>query len=214
MTKESRPPVKVVVTDGQTWEKPYEWSCGACRSPYGEQLDQALAEGWSYRSVRKFFAGRKPACPNELILRHHVDCGHLIEPHLKARLAFEEAAAGRGEDTGTASARGEDALAAIVRQGTAQLLGGMVDVRASDMVAAVRLQEQITARRDGEGVEASAWQQALMSFFEIVKGYLTPAQWKQFVGEVYSSQELRQVLARDDRSLPGGTDAPGRAGSL
>jgi hypothetical protein len=45
-----------------------------------------------------------------------------------------------------------------------------------------------------------------MSFFEIVKGYLTPAQWRQFVGDVYSSQELRQVLNRDDRALPGGPD--------
>jgi hypothetical protein len=44
-----------------------------------------------------------------------------------------------------------------------------------------------------------------MSFFEIVKGYLTPAQWKQFTGDVYSSPELRQVLARDERTLPGGT---------
>jgi hypothetical protein len=206
MTTPSRPGVKLVVTDEKTWEKPYERSCGACRSPYGEQIDEALAEGWSYKAVQKFFAGRKPACPNVVILRHHVDRGHLIPPHLRARLAFEEAAAGRGDDTGTSSARGEDALAAIVRQGTAQLLGGMTDVRASDMVAAVRLQEQIAARRDGEGVEASAWQTAFMSFFEIVKGYLTPAQWKQFVGEVYSSQELRQVLVRDDRSLPGGTD--------
>lgn len=206
MTKENRPGVKVVVTDEQTWEKPYEWGCGACRSPYGEQIDQAIAEGWSYKAVRKFFAGRKPACPNEVILRHHVDHGHLIPPHLKARLAFEEAAAGRGDDTATDSARGEDALAAIVRQGTAQLLGGMTDIRASDVVAAVRLQEQMAARRDGEGVEASVWQQAFMSFFEIVKGYLTPQQWKQFVGDVYSSQELRQLLARDDRALPGGTD--------
>lgn len=206
MTTGSRPGTKVVVTDEQEWEKPYEWGCGACRSPYGDQIDQALAEGWSYKAVRKFFAGRKPAAPNEVILRHHVEQGHLIPPHLRARVAFEEAAAGRGDDTGSDSARGEDALAAIVRAGQAQLLGGMVDVKASDMVAAVRLQEQIAARRDGEGVEASAWQSALMSFFEIVKGYLTPAQWKQFVGDVYSSAELRQVLARDDRSLPGGTD--------
>jgi len=196
--------MKLVVTDEQTYEKPYEWGCGACRSPYGEQIDQALAEGWSYKAVRKFFAGRKPACPNEVILRHHVDHGHLIEPHLKARLAFEEAASARGDDTGSSSAKGEDALAAIIRHGTAQLLGGMVDVRASDMVAAVRLQEQISARRDGEGVEASAWQGAFMAFFEIVRGYLSPAQWKQFVGDAYSSPEIRAVLTQDDRALPGG----------
>lgn len=201
----SKPGIRVVVTDEQTWEKPWEASCGACRSPYGDQIDQALAEGWSYRAVRKFLAGRKPSCPNDVILRHHVDHGHLIPPHLKARLAFEEAAAARGGDTGSESAGGEDALAAIIRQGTAQLLGGMTDVKASDMVAAVRLQEQIARARDGEGVEASAWQAALMSFFEIVRGYLSPAQWKQFVGDAYSSPEIRQVLAQD-RALPGGTD--------
>lgn len=204
MTTPSRTGFKVVVTDERTWEKPYEVGCGACRSPYGEQIDQALAEGWSYRTVRKFLAYRKPACPNEVILRHHVEHGHLIPPHLQARIAFEEAAAARGDDTSTASARGEDALAAILRQGMTQLLGGMVDVKASDMVAAVRLQEQMAARRDGEGVEASAWQGAFMSFFEIVRGYLTPAQWKQFVGDAYSSPEIRAVLAQGDRALPGG----------
>lgn len=205
-TKESRPRVKFVTTDDQTWEKPYEWGCGACRSPYGDQIDQALAEGWSYKAVRKFFAGRKPGCPNEVILRYHVENAHLIPPHLKARLAFEEAARERGDDPAADSARGEDALAAIIRQGTSQLLSGMIDVRPSDMVAAVRLQEQIARARDGEGVEASAWQSAFMSFFEIVRGYLTPAQWKQFVGDAYSSPEIRHVLARDDRALPGGTD--------
>lgn len=200
--------VKVVVTDERTWEKPFELACGACRSPYGEQIDQALAEGWSYRATRKFFAYRKPACPNEVILRHHVEHGHLIEPHLKARLAFEEAASARGEDTGSSSAKGEDALAAIIRHGTAQLLGGMVDVKASDMVAAVRLQEQIARARDGEGVEASAWQSAFMAFFEIVRGYLSPSQWKQFANEAYSSPEIRAVLTQDDRALPGGNSAP------
>jgi hypothetical protein len=199
-----RPRVKLVVTDEATWEKPYEDSCGACRSPYGDQIDQALAEGWSYRSVQKFFASRRPACPNMVILRYHVDHGHLIPPHLKARLAFEEAAQERGSDTASESATGEDALAAIIRQGTAQLLSGMTDVRPSDMVAAVRLQEQIARSRDGEGVEASAWQSAFVSFFELVRGYLTPDQWRQFVGDAYSSPEIRAVLARDDRSLPGG----------
>jgi hypothetical protein len=206
MTTPSRARVKVVVTDEETFEKPYEWSCGACRSPYGDQIDQSLAEGWSYKAVRKFFAGRKPVCPNEVILRHHVDGGHLIPPHLKARFAFEEAAGVRGEDPATASAGGEDALAAILRQGTSQLLTGMIEVRASDMVAAVRLQEQIARARDGEGVEASAWQSAFMSFFEIVRGHLSPAQWKQFVADVYSSPEIRLVLNSDDRALPGGPD--------
>lgn len=200
-----RPRVKVVVTDEATWEKPYEDSCGACRSPYGDQIDQALAEGWSYKSVQKFFASRKPACPNMTILRYHVDHGHLIPPHLKARLAFEEAAQARGADAASDSATGEDALSAIIRQGTTQLLSGMTDVRPSDMVAAVRLQEQIARSRDGEGVEASAWQGAFMAFFELVRGYLTPAQWKQFVGDAYSSAEIRAVLT-NERALPGGTN--------
>jgi hypothetical protein len=205
MTTGSRPGVKVVVTDEGTWEKPFEASCGACRSPYGDQVDQALAEGWSYRAVRRFFANRRPAVPNEVILRYHVEHGHLIPPHLKARVAFEEAATARGDDPASASAGGEDALAAIIRHGSARLLDGTVDVKASDVVAAVRLQDQIARARDGEGVEASAWQAAMMSFFEIVRGYLSPAQWKQFVGDAYSSPEIRQVLSQD-RALPGGTD--------
>jgi len=201
----TRPKLKTVVTEDGTWEKPYEDGCGACRSPYGDQIDQALAEGWSYKAVQKFFASRKPACPNMVILRYHVDQGHLIQPHLRARVAFEEAARLRGSDPGTDSMDGEDALAAIIRHGTSQLLSGMTDVRASDMVAAVRLQEQISSRRDGEGVEASAWQTAFMAFFELVRGYLTPAQWKQFVGDAYSSPEIRAVLA-SERALPGGTN--------
>lgn len=197
-------PVRVVVYGEQTWEKPYDPGCGACRSPYGDLIDQALGEGWGYKSVRRFFAGRKPACPGEVVLHYHVTSGHLIAPHLKARTAVMEAAEARGEDPASASATGEDALAAVVAQGRSQLLTGMMEVRASDMVAAVRLQEQMRKARDGTGVEASAWQAAFVAFFEIVKGHLSPAQWKQFVGDVYSSPELREVLTPNDRALPGG----------
>lgn len=192
-----------VIIGGREYDKPWDPSCGACRSPWIRDIDSALAEGYSLRQVSRLLAGRRPGVPNEVILRAHIR--HLAEPHLKARLALEEAASARGEDTASASARMEDALAAIVRRGTEQLAHGEMEVGARDMIAAMRLTAQLERARDGEGVEASQWQAAFMSFFEIVRRHLSPDQWRAFTADVYASPEIRAVLASQPAVGQGGT---------
>lgn len=186
------PPVRRVVIGGREYDKPWDPACGACRSPWLRDIDSALAEGYSLRAIGKLLEGRKPAVPNDVILRAHIP--HLAEPHLKARLEFEAAAEARGDDTSTTSARTEDALREIIRRGTEQLAHGELDVAARDMIAAMRLQSQLDRAREGEGVEASQWQAAYMSFFEIVRRHLSPAQWKAFVADVYASPAIRAVM--------------------
>jgi hypothetical protein len=195
---------RLVIIGGREYEKPWDPACGACRSPWLITIDSALAEGYSIRSVRKLLAGRKPAVPNEVILRGHID--HLADPHRKTRLAFEEAAAARGDDTTSVSARADDALAAIISRGNELLAHGELDVGARDLLAAMKLQAQLIREREGEGVEASAWQAAFMEFFEIVHRHLGHAQWKAFVSDVYESPVIRAVLADGTPSLPGGTE--------
>lgn len=199
-----RLPQRLVMIGEQAYEKPFDAACGACRSPYAADIDQALAEGYSYKMVRSLFAGRRPACPNDVILRAHVAYGHLAAPHLKARLAVEESVAQRGGDSSTTSAGYEEALAAIIQHGSGLLAAGMLEVRASDMVAAARLQAQIDKARDGEGVEASVWQAAFMNFFEIVRKHMSQNQWKDFVADAYSSPEIRAVLSDAQRSVAPG----------
>ena len=191
-----------VVIGGREYDKPWDPQCGACRSPWLMNIDSALAEGYSIRAVQRLLAGRRPAAPNEHILRLHIQ--HLAEPHLKGRLAFEEAASARGDDTTNASARMNDALAAIIRQGTEQLAHGELDIGAKDMIAAMRLTAQLERAREGEGVEASAWQAAFISFFGIVRSYLGYEQWKSFVAEVHASPEIRAVLADETPAMLGG----------
>lgn len=198
----SRQLTRIVVIGGREYDKPWDPTCGACRSPWLVTIDSALAEGYSLAGVRRLLAGRRPAVPNDTILRAHID--HLAEPHRRARLAFEEAAEARGDNTATASARMDDALAAIVRQGTKQLAHGELEVGAREMLAAMKLQAQLERAREGEGVEASAWQAAFMSFFEIVRKHLGYEAWKAFVEEVYASPEIRAVLADSAPAIPGG----------
>jgi hypothetical protein len=186
-------PLRRVVIGGQAHDKPWDPLCPACRSPHLRSIDSALAEGYSLRQVRRLLAGLSPAVPEEESLRAHV--AHLAEPHRKARLALEEAAAARGDDTAVTSARPQDALAAIIARGTERLVHGEGDVAPRDMVAAMRLLAQLERDRKGEGVEASAWQGAFMSFFAIVRRHLSPAQWKAFTADVYASPEIRAVLA-------------------
>lgn len=203
MTKASRHlPTRIVVIGGREHEKPWDPSCGACRSPWMQSIDACLAEGYSIRNIHKLLAGRRPAVPNEVILRAHIE--HLAEPHRKARLAFEEAAEARGDDTTVTSARTDDALAQVIRLGNELLAHGELEVSTKDMLAAIKLQAQLARERDGEGVEASAWQGAFMSFFEIVRRYLTHDQWKAFVDDVYASPEIRAVLAETSPAIPGG----------
>jgi hypothetical protein len=72
------------------------------------------------------------------------------------------------------------------------------------MIAAMRLVAQLERARDGEGVEASAWQAAFMEFFEIVRRHLGYDQWKAFVTDVYASPAIRAVLS-EQAGLPGGS---------
>jgi hypothetical protein len=198
-----RLPQRLVMIGEQAFEKPFDATCGACRSPYGTDIDQALAEGYSYKMIRSMFAGRKPACPNAVILQMHVTRGHLAGPHLKARLSFEQAAATRGDDPAQTSAGIEDMLGALMRHGAGLLSTGMLEVRASDMVAAARLQAQLDRARDGEGVEASVWQAAFMNFFEIARRHMSHEQWKRFVADAYGSPEIRAVMAQGEREIEG-----------
>lgn len=192
-----------VVIGGKEYGKPWDPACGACRSPWLAAIDSTLAEGYSLRQIRKLLAGRKPAVPNETILRAHIE--HLAEPHLKQRMAFEEAAQARGDDTTTSPARLDDALQAVIRQGVELLAHGDLEIGAKDMLGAMKLQLQLDKERSGEGVEASAWQAAFMSFFEIVRKHLNHSQWQAFVTEVYASPEIRAVLAETVPALPGET---------
>lgn len=202
MTATTKTLTRRVVIGGREFDKPWDPACGACRSPWLGHIDSALAEGYSLRQVSKLLAGRRPAVPNETILRSHIQ--HLAEPHRKARLAFEEAAEARGDDTALTPARLEDALDAIIRQGREQLAHGELEVGAKDMIAAMRLVAQMERARDGEGVEASAWQAAFMEFFELVRRHLDYKQWKAFVQDVYDSPSIRAVLS-EQPGLPGGT---------
>lgn len=202
MTARNKQLTRRVVIGGKEYDKPWDLNCGACRSPWLAQIDAMLAEGYSLRQIRKHLAGLRPAPPNEQILRTHI--AHLADPHRKARLAFEEAAESRGDDTTAHGAQLTDALQAVIRAGTERLAHGELDVQTRDMLAAMKLMEQIERNRTGEGVEASAWQAALMEFFEIVRKHLTPAQWRAFVIDVYDSPTIRAVLAESSPALPGG----------
>jgi hypothetical protein len=199
----SQLPTRIVVIGGREYRKPWDPSCGACRSPWLGSIDSCLAEGYSMRSIRKLLAGLKPAVPNEVILRAHI--AHLAEPHRKQRLSFEERAEARGDSTDVTSARLDDALAAIIGRGSELLAHGELEVGAREMLAAMKLQLQLERERDGEGVEASAWQAAFMSFFEIVRRHLSPPQWKAFTADVYASPEIRAVLMEGQAALPEGT---------
>lgn len=167
-------------------------------------IDACLAEGYAMRDIRKLLAGRKPAVPNEVILRAHI--AHLAEPHRKQRLAFEAAAEARGDNTDVTASGLDDALAAMIRRGNELLAHGELDIGPRDMLAAMKLQAQLARQRDGEGVEASAWQSAFMAFFEIVRRHLSHAQWGAFVADVYASPAIRSVLTEGTPALPGGTE--------
>lgn len=193
MTARSSPATRRVVIGGREYDKPWHPGCGACRSPWMINIDSMLAEGYSLRSIRKHLAGRHPAVPNEPILRTHI--AHLAEPHRKARMAFEEAAAARGEDTATSGATIGDALGELIRQGHEALVHGEMDLQARDLTRAIQLQMRLEQSRASEGVEASAWQAAFMEFFEIARRQLSPQQWGAFVTEVYESPAIQAVLA-------------------
>lgn len=202
MTAENSQITRRVVIGGQPYDKPWDPHCPACRSPWLAQIDAMLAEGYSLTRVRKHLAGLRPAPPNAEVLRTHIP--HLADPHRQARLAYEDAAQARGDDTTSTSAKMTDALQAVIRVGSQRLAAGELDIGARDMLSAVKIQVQLDRAQAGEGVESSAWQAAFLEFFELVQKRLTPGQWQEFVADVYDSPAIRSVLAGQAPAIPGG----------
>jgi len=198
----SAPATRRVVIGGREHDKPWYPDCAACRSPWMLNIDSMLAEGYSLRLIRKHLANRHPAVPSEPVLRAHIP--HLAEPHRKSRMAFEEAAAARGEDTASSSASLSDALDELVRQGHEALVHGELDLQPRDLTRAIQLKIQLDKSRASEGVEASAWQTAFMEFFEIARRVLSPQQWGVFVDEVYASPAIQAVMAGEQPALASG----------
>jgi hypothetical protein len=181
-TKTELPTRTVLLDDGTLMEAPFDPCCGACRSPWIPEIDQALAAGLTPQAIRSDLKGRRPAVPNSSILLAHVD--HLPERTRAMRRLLE--------DPGRMQVGTRDALGGILAAGWRALAEGRLELTSADWMKALSLkirQEQSEERY----ASAQAWQAAFMAFFEIVRNYLPPAEWQAFAAECYASPEILAV---------------------
>lgn len=172
----------VVLPDGNAVEAPWVAACGACRSPWIIEIDRGLASGLSLTALRGELRNRHPACPNEQILREHIDHLPVAQREMRRNL----------EDAGRTIVGVDEAVREVITRGFRQLAEGTMEISASDWMRALALQDKINAA-DQRVASAEAWQQAFLAFFEIARRHMSPAEWHSFRSECSVSPEILAV---------------------
>lgn len=172
----------ILLPDGGSTEAPFDPSCGACRWPWVTEIDKLLAEGLAFTEIRRLLDGRTPRCPNDAILRRHID--HLPRQQRDMRLALE--------DPARSLVDAQAAVEEIVQLGYRRLAAGEMELSSSDWMKALQLQAKMD--KDSAAISTNEqWQAAFMSFFELVRRYLPPEKWPEFQRACMMSPEIRAV---------------------
>lgn len=177
------------------YDKPFDRSCPVCVSPALAKIDALLAYGWTYERIRAYTAGLGFLRPAPGELNAHI--AHLAAPHAEARRQLEEAAAERGASVTDGSVPVDpDALGRLALNRAYQRIQDGAEVSVRDVTAILKLARDL--ERDESGREAATeierLEKALRAVLWIARRHMTPAKWREFVGDLRDSDVLRELM--------------------
>jgi hypothetical protein len=168
--------------DGGVVEAPFDITCGACRSPWLQEIDRYLAEGLVFQTIRRLLEGRSPKCPNDEILRRHIR--HLPSHQRDMRMQLE--------DPNRTLVDASSAVDEVVQLGYRQLASGEMQLSSTDWMRALALQAKIA--KDSAAISSNEqWQSAFMAFFETVRRYIPQEKWPEFQRACMLNPDIRAV---------------------
>jgi hypothetical protein len=159
------------------------------------QIDNFLAQGWTYESIRNYLKDRRPAPPKAAQLARHVD--HLAAPHRMARRQLEHDASQRGQDLGgdLPLPQLSDLTKAALQRLYEAMASGAVQPSMRDIIAAMKYQSALEAEGNAHA-DVQACQDALIEIYEIARRHLGPEKWQEFARDVYASEAITTVIGR------------------
>lgn len=197
------PPGSMVMVEvnGQQYPMKRLPTCYTCMSPYRRDIELALIEGQSYRSIAKDIADyevqpRQPwPHPTPASIRHHVQQNHMPLGPTAERALIEERAREIGRDLENYGSSLVDHVSAnklVIQRGMTSLARGDLKPTMGDLLTAIRTQQTIEQAAE-DGVDSAAWQEALVAYMEVAQQFI-PHDAIQAYGQALAKHPILRAM--------------------
>lgn len=174
--------------------------CRTCMSPHRLEIEQAILEGRSYGKIAAVVAEREPGVlpnPSYQSLRDHVNRGHMPIGPTADRALVEQRASQIGRDieeyaAGLADYRSVNQI--IIQRGMDRLARGELRPSMSELLTAIRLEHTMETSTD-QGVDADAWQGALVAYMEVAQKFIPPEALQSYGQALAQHPVLRAMMS-------------------
>lgn len=173
--------------------------CRTCMSPYRLEIEQAILEQRSYQKIADIVADREPGSlpnPSYQSIRDHVNKGHMPIGPTAERALVEARAKDIGRDIENYAAGLADYASVneiIIQRGMDRLARGELNPSMAELLTAIRMQHAIQSSSE-EGIDAQAWQEALMAYMEVAQKFIPVDQLQSYGRALAQHPVLRAMM--------------------
>lgn len=191
--------VVMVEVNGQKYPMKTVSQCRTCMSPYRMEIEQAVLEQRSYQKIADAVADREPGTlpnPGYQSIREHVIRNHMPIGPTAERALVEARAKSIGRDIETYASGLADYVSVnqiIIQRGMDRLARGELKPSMSELMAAIRMQHSIETVSE-DGVDAQAWQEALMAYMEVAQQFIPPEHFQSYGAALAQHPVLRAMM--------------------
>jgi hypothetical protein len=199
---ESRPGSMVMIdVHGMQYPLKTVTQCRTCMSPHRRMIENSVLEGHSYKTIADSLEGlplgpRNWPHPNWSSVRNHVRSNHMPIGPTTERALIERRSKEIGRDLETHTEAVVDYQGVnemIVQRGMAAMARGELKVSMGDLLRAISNQHTFAMAAEG-GLDAEAWQDALMAYMDVVNDLMPPDRMEEF-GRRLANHPVLQKLA-------------------
>lgn len=203
--------VMLVRVNGRSYPAKQVKQCRTCRSKYRTQIEQAIINGMTYRSILNnvvlpYDDHSDLGKPGYQSLQTHVVKKHMPLPFSTQRRIIEDRAIELGKSVEEGEALLVDSITihrALVEQGFRRLNNGEIQVGMTDLIKVLQLQQATEAGRDGNNLDEDIWRDALMEYMSIVRNNVTADVLQRIGRELAESPILQRINKGRGRTVSG-----------
>lgn len=181
--------------------------CRTCTSPHRRDIERLILEGVSYNLIAEEIGAREETGrwphPAASSIRKHVIENHMPIGATTERALIERRSKELGRDLEGHRESLIDYQAAnelIIQRGMARMARGELKPTMGDLLNAIRNQHNF-AQAAEEGVDAAAWQDALLAYMEVVQQFVPPES-QQALGQALAKHPVLRAMASKAAGTP------------
>lgn len=192
---------------GRRYDARYSPLCSVCNHPARMEIEHALLQGRSYRSISVTFSeveyetqGRTlmlPKVSTEAIKKHYLKNHLPVFAEVQRRMIEQRAqeVGSRYEEMATEFLDSYLVAKTVLNKGYERIVTGesIPDVKET-LAAAKMLQDMEDASK--VNLDAEAWSQAMMVYFETAQELMPAEMWQKFTGRLSANPILRSLAKK------------------